>query len=447
MSFAELKAALALTMVFVFRMLGLFMVLPVLALFTENLQGASPSLIGLAIGAYGFSQALLQIPFGWFSDRWGRKPVILLGLTIFLLGSLMAAAATTIQWVIVGRILQGCGAIAGAVSALMADLTRDQHRTKAMAMIGAGIGVAFAIAMVLGPVISNTWGLSGLFISNALMAVAAMMVIIFLVPTPLVKRHDLNSSVDRSSLQHVLANRQLLRHIAGIFTLHFVLMALFVFVPALLDDGFERANHGGIYLLVLGLSFVMIVPIVIISERHRLLKQCYSTSIFVVLTALLFLHQGQLSNQALLAGLFVFFFGFNFLEATLPSLVSKLSPAGTRGTVMGIYSTSQFLGAALGGSLGGLALQHAGITGTLILCAIPTALWWWLSVTMRQPPYVSTMVMALSSQCEDAEAMGDILAGIVGVKEVTILATERTAYLKVDKQRLDLCALRQFGQC
>ena len=447
MSFAELKAALSLTMVFVFRMLGLFMVLPVLALFAESLQGASPGLIGLAIGAYGFSQALLQIPFGWLSDRWGRKPVILLGLTIFLLGSLVAAEATSIEWVIVGRILQGCGAIAGAVSALMADLTRDQHRTKAMAMIGMGIGVAFAIAMVLGPFISNIWGLSGLFFSNALMAVAAMLVIIFLVPTPLVKRRDLNCSVDRSGLRQVFTNRDLLRHIIGIFTLHFVLMALFVFVPALLDEGFERSSHGGIYLLVLGLSFVTIVPVIIFSERQRILKQCYSISILMLLAAFIFLYQGQLSNQTLLVGLFAFFCGFNFLEATLPSLVSKLSPAGTRGTVMGIYSTCQFLGAALGGSLGGLALQHGGIAGTLILCLIPTALWWWLSVTMKHPPYVSTMVMALSSQCEDAEAVGDVLAGIVGVKEVTVLSAERTAYLKVDKQRLDLSALRQFGQC
>ncbi|WP_419833189.1 MFS transporter [Endozoicomonas atrinae] len=447
MSFVELKAAVSLTMVFVFRMLGLFMVLPVLALFAEDLKGASPGLIGIAIGAYGFSQAMLQIPFGWLSDRWGRKPVILLGLFIFLLGSLLAAQATTIEGVIAGRILQGCGAIAGAVTALMADLTRDQHRTKAMAMIGMGIGVAFAIAMVLGPVVSDIWGLSGLFISNALMAVAAMLVIILLVPTPVIKRRDLNCSVDRQGVHQVFTNPELLRHIIGIFALHFVLMALFVFIPELLSKGYERSAHGVIYLAVMGFSFVMIIPLIIFSERQRLLKQCYCFSIVLLFVAFALFYQGVLSSAMLLAGLFIFFFGFNFLEATLPSLVSKLAPAGTRGTVMGVYSTSQFLGAALGGSLGGFAIEYGGIAGAIVLCTIPTALWCWLSVTMKQPPYVSTMVMALNPELGDISSMGERLAGIVGVQEVTVLSAEKTAYLKVDKQALNWSELKQFGQC
>ncbi|KEI70373.1 MFS transporter [Endozoicomonas elysicola] len=447
MSFVELKAAVSLTMVFVFRMLGLFMVLPVLALFAEDLQGASPSLIGVAIGAYGFSQALLQIPFGWLSDRWGRKPVILLGLFIFLLGSLLAAEATTIGGVIAGRILQGCGAIAGAVTALMADLTRDQHRTKAMAMIGMGIGVAFAVAMVLGPLVSHAWGLFGLFISNALMAVAAMLVIIFLVPTPVVKRRDLNCSVDQSGVRQVFANMELLRHIIGIFSLHFVLMALFVFIPELLSKDFDRSAHGGIYLVVMGLSFIMMIPLIIFSERQRLLKQCYCFSIVMLFIAFVLFYQGVLSSAMLLAGLFVFFFGFNFLEATLPSLVSKLAPAGTRGTVMGVYSTSQFLGAALGGSLGGVAMEYGGVIGAVALCTIPTALWCWLSVTMKQPPYVSTMVMALNPDLGDISSIGERLSDIVGVQEVTVLSAEKTAYLKVDKQTLDWSGLKQFGQC
>ncbi|WP_257265301.1 MFS transporter [Endozoicomonas sp. ONNA2] len=447
MSFFELKAAVSLTMVFVFRMLGLFMVLPVLALFAEDLQGASPTLIGVAIGAYGFSQALLQIPFGWFSDRWGRKPVILLGLFIFLLGSLLAAQATTIEGIIAGRILQGCGAIAGAVTALMADLTRDQHRTRAMAMIGMGIGVAFAIAMLLGPVVSDIWGLSGLFFSNALVAVAAMLIILLLVPTPVVKRRDLNCSVDRQGLHQVFTNPQLLRHIVGIFVLHFVLMALFVFIPELLNKDFEHSVHGGIYLAVIGLSFVMMVPLIILSERQRLLKLCYSFSIVTLFVAFALLYQGMASATMLLAGLFVFFFGFNFLEATLPSLVSKLAPVGTRGTVMGGYSTSQFLGGALGGSLGGVALEYGGVPGALMLCTIPTALWCWLSVTMKQPPYVSTIVMALNPEFADANSMGEQLAGIDGVREVTVLSSEKTAYLKVDKQALNWSELKQFGQC
>ena len=447
MSFVELKAVLSLTLVFIFRMLGLFMVLPVLALFAEDLQGASPALIGLAIGAYGFSQALLQIPFGWLSDRWGRKPVILLGLLLFLIGSLVAAHASDMTGIITGRVLQGCGAISGAVTALVADLTRDQHRTKAMAMIGMGIGLAFGLAMVIGPMVSSVWGLSGLFTSNALMAVAAMLVVLFIVPTPVVRRRDLNSSVDRTGFAKVFADRQLIRHVAGIFTLHFVLMALFVFIPDLLSNDYERSVHGPIYLMMFGGSFVLMVPMIIVSEKQRRIKQLYSLSIAFLLLAFYLLYQGQISAHYLLAGLFVFFFGFNFLEATLPSLVSKIAPAGTRGTVMGVYSTSQFLGAALGGSLGGAALEAGGLVGTLLLCAIPTALWWWLSVTMKQPPYVSTMVVALNSTTEDINTVSERLACIAGVQEVTVLPAEKTAYLKVDKQLLDVSTLREFGHC
>ena len=450
MSFVELKSALSLTLVFMFRMLGLFMVLPVLALFAEDLQGASPATIGLAIGAYGFTQALLQIPFGWLSDRFGRKPVIFTGLMIFLAGSLLAAQATSIEGIIAGRILQGAGAIAGAVTALLADLTRDQHRTKAMAMIGMGIGLAFCIAMILGPLISGLWGLSGLFLSNAVMAVAAMLVLFILVPTPVQSRKDLNCSVDAQGFRGVFANDQLLRHIVGISTLHFILMALFVVVPGMIETsaGLAPSQHGWVYLVVMVASLGTIVPVIIYSERHRRLKECYSLAVSLLIIAFFLLYQGRVNHLVLYAGLFVFFAGFNFLEASLPSLVSKLSPAGTRGTAMGVYSTGQFLGAALGGSLGGLAMQHWGIAGVLILCTIPTALWWWLSVTMKQPPYVSSMVMALkSSQEGDAHAMSDQLAVIPGVKEVTVLAEERTVYLKVDKHSLDWSALRRFGEC
>ncbi len=426
------------------------MVLPVLALFAEDLQGATPASIGFAIGAYGITQAILQIPFGWLSDRLGRKPVILAGLLLFLAGSLLASQAESIEGIIAGRILQGAGAIASAVTALLADLTRDQHRTKAMAMIGMGIGLAFCIAMVLGPLVSAVWGLSGLFISNALLAVIAIFIMYWLVPTPVRSRCDLNSTVKKESIKDVLTNSQLLRHITGIFSLHFVLMALFIMVPGLIETsaGLAPEDHGWVYLAVTVISLAMIIPFIIYSERQRRLKQCYSFAVSFLMIAFLLIYQGQISSNMLYAGLFIFFAGFNFLEATLPSLVSKLSPAGTRGTAMGVYSTGQFLGAALGGSLGGLAMQHWGIAGVLMLCTIPTALWWGLSVTMRQPPYVSNMVMALNPfQEHDAHSMSKQLAVIAGVREVTVLAEERTAYLKVDKHSLDWSALKRFGEC
>ena len=456
MSVPEIKAACSLTLVFVFRMLGLFMVLPVLVLYTEDLQGVTPMLAGLAIGAYGFSQALLQVPFGWLSDRMGRKPVIISGLLLFMAGSLVAAYAGTIQWIIIGRILQGCGAIAGAITALMADLTRDQYRTRAMAMVGMGIGASFCLAMIMGPVIGSVWGLSGLFLSNALMSVAAILVVLFLVPSPVVTRKDLNSRVQKQDMYKVLQNPQLMRHFVGVFALHFTLMALFVFVPQVLEQhaGYPRADHGWIYLAIMCLSFIAILPLIIVSEKYQRLKQCYIVAITVIMAAIIALYQGEAYPTHVLPGLLLFFMAFNFLEATLPSLVSKLSKAGTRGTAMGMYSTCQFLGAALGGFTGGWALEHWGITGVLVACIIPTALWWLLSVTMKQPPYVSSIVVALfpydsegKPAVDDARTLGKKLAIIPGVEEVTVLPEERTAYLKVDRRHLDITALQRFGEC
>ncbi len=458
MSGIEFKAATSLTLVFVFRMLGLFMVLPVLVLYARDMPGYTPTMAGLAIGAYGFSQALLQIPFGWLSDRVGRKPIILFGLVLFLTGSLVAARAETMDWIIAGRILQGSGAIAGAITALMADLTREQYRARAMAMIGIGIGTAFCLAMIIGPVVGHWWGLSGLFNSNAVMGLIAILIVLFLVPSPIVARKDLNTVVRVRDIHTILINTQLVRHFFGIFSLHFSLMSLFVFVPEFLTDSAEipLEQHGWLYLIIMMLSFVSIIPLIIYSERSRTLKQCYVTGIIIIMAAISSMGFGDHSPVRVLGGLFLFFVAFNFLEATLPSLVSKLSKAGTRGTSMGIYSTCQFLGAALGGAMGGWALQHWGVKGVMITCAVPTALWLILSITMKQPPYVSSLVMALhpdivpAGQHMDtthARSIGDQLTKVRGVEEVTVLPEEKTAYIKVDKRTLDASALQRFGEC
>lgn len=446
MSLQELKSTLALSLVFVFRMFGLFMVLPVLVLYSEDLQGATPALAGLAIGAYGFSQALLQIPYGWLSDRFGRKPLIVFGMLIFMLGGLVAAQADTIYEIIAGRILQGAGAVSGVVTALLADLTREQYRTRAMAVFGMSIGLSFCIAMLIGPLFASWWGLSGLFLSNAAMAGMGIVLLLLIVPTPVVTRKDLNTRVDQLEIVSVMKNKELLRLMAGIFVLHFVLMALFVFIPQTLEEalGYAREDHGWIYLAALGISFVMIIPVIIYSESKRRLKQCFVASISVLLAAMMAMYQ----TSGLLVGIFLFFAAFNFLEATLPSLVSKLSSAGTRGTSMGVYSTCQFLGAGLGGVLGGVSMQYWGAAGVVLICVIPTALWWLLSVTMKQPPYVSSVVMALDESVSlDARAIGRELAIIPGVEEVTVLDSEKTAYLKVDRKVVDMTALRQYGEC
>ncbi|MET4693021.1 MFS transporter [Endozoicomonas lisbonensis] len=450
MSGQEIKASLSLSLVFMFRMFGLFMVLPVMALYADQLEGATPLLVGLAIGAYGFSQALLQIPFGWLSDRVGRKKVIIAGLLLFVAGSLVAAYAESIQGVILGRVLQGCGAIAGAVTALLADLTREQYRTRSMAIFGMGIGLSFCLAMMLGPAIAASWGLSGLFLSNVWLAGAGILIVLLIVPSAATRRQDLNSFVSKKSVWQVLHNVELLRLMFGIFTLHFIVMGLFVFLPRELEStmNIPRASHGWVYLVGLLGSFLVIIPFIIYSEKQRRLKQCFVAAVTLLLVSMVFMAQAGEHRWLLISGLLVFFAGFNFLEASLPSLASKLSPAGTRGTTMGLYSTCQFAGAALGGVLSGLGYEYLGLNGVLMVCAIPTALWWLLSVTMKHPPYVSSMVMALNpANGQDAGSMSRTLAVIPGVEEVTVLGRERTAYLKVNRRTLDMSALRQYGEC
>ena len=448
MSLQELKSTIFLSLIFSLRMFGLFMVLPVLVLYSEDFQNVTPALSGFAIGAYGFTQAILQIPFGWLSDRVGRKPVIIVGMIIFMFGSLVAAQSDTIYGIIFGRGLQGCGAVAGAVTALLADLTREQYRTRAMSLFGISIGFSFCIAMMIGPLFAEWWGLSGIFNSNAMMAVLGILILLFLIPTPVITRTDLNTTVRKFDIQQIMQHPEIFRLLVGISTLHFTLMALFVYLPKMLENVLDiaRENHGLVYLIALSISFIFIVPVIVFSESKRRLKPCFISAVTLLLIAIAGMWHAN--SFSLLFCMFLFFTTFNFLEATLPSLVSKLSPAGTRGTSMGVYSTSQFFGSALGGALGGLAMQYFGVSGVIIICAIPITFWWLLSVTMKQPPYVINMVIALHSSVNlDAREIGKKLVIIPGVKEVTILDSERTAYLKVDRKIVNMAALRKFGTC
>src|SRR5690554_960033 len=269
MSAAETRAAGGLALVFAFRMLGMFMVLPVLATYGQELAGSTPALIGLAIGAYGLTQAVLQVPFGVISDRIGRMPVIYAGLLIFAAGSAVAAMADSINMVIVGRILQGAGAISAAVMALLSDLTREQHRTKVMAGIGMSIGLSFVEAMVVGPLLTRFFGLSGLFWVTALMALLGIVLVALWVPKPDKSVRHLDAALNREAFGRILNNSQLLRLNLGIFTLHALLMASFMALPlALIEHGeLARESHWWVYLLAMGIGFVAMLPFIIYSEK------------------------------------------------------------------------------------------------------------------------------------------------------------------------------------
>lgn len=439
----ERRTVISLALLYAFRMLGLFMVLPVLTLYGDYYRHASPLLLGIALGAYGFSQALLQIPFGILSDRIGRKPVIAAGLLVFTLGSVLAAQADTVYELILGRLLQGGGAIAGAVMALLADLTAEEHRTRAMATIGGAIGASFSLALVLGPALAAWGGLAAVFWLTAALGVAGLWVLWRLVPRvqrPPRRRRDVGAVP--ALLRQVLADRELLRLNLGIFVLHFVLMALFLAVPVRLeaDLGLARDHHWWVYLPLLIGSFFTMLPLVILAEKRRQMKPVFLSAVALLALAVAFQPWAG-SHWTLLTVLFAFFVAFNLLEATLPSLVSKVAPAGAKGTATSVYASGQFLGAFAGGSLGGAALQWAGPEALSLGAAALVALWWLAALGMRPPRYLASMLIPLQGRA--GESLSEALQGVPGVAEVAVVESEDTVYLKVDKRRLDRDRLAQ----
>ena len=440
----ERRAATGLAGIFAFRMLGLFLILPVFAIHAQDLAGATPLLIGLAIGAYGLTQAILQIPFGMLSDRIGRKPVIFAGLALFAMGSVVAALSTTIEGVIFGRIIQGSGAIAAAVMALAADLTREEVRTRAMAAIGISIGLSFGVAMVLGPALAHWFGLAGIFWFTGLLALGGALILALLVPTPAHSSVHRDAEPVASQFGGVLASADLLRLDYGILTLHMLMTALFLVVPLdLKAAGLPAAQHWWVYLPVLFLSVLAMVPFIIMAERHGRMKPVLLGAVAALGLALLGFYAFHTALPTLVLFLFLFFTAFNLLEASLPSLISRVAPPGAKGTAMGAYSTSQFAGAFLGGLLGGWFHQRFGQDAVLLFCAGAALLWFLVALPMRNPRQVSSQVVRVGARgVEEPETIQRLLLEIPGVEEAVVVAEEGLAYLKVDNRRLDSARLQ-----
>jgi len=444
----ELKAGSSIALIYGIRMLGLFMILPVFSIFAENLSDTTPLLVGLALGIYGLTQGLLQIPFGMLSDKIGRKPVIAGGLIIFAIGSVIAAYADTIYGVIAGRAIQGAGAIAAALMALAADLSREEHRVKIMSMIGINIGVAFAVAMVMGPVINAWVGMKGIFLLTAILAILAILVLFKVVPKANSLSFHCDAQLEPSQLSSIFKNSQLLRLDAGIFVLHAVLMAVFIAIPLMLRDaGLESLQHGWLYAPVFVVSIVLMVPFIILAEAKRRMKQVFVGAVFVLAFSIMVM---MFSNQNLViiaVALGLFFTAFNLLEASLPSLVAKISPADRKGTAMGVYSSSQFLGAFAGGVTGGWAYQQGGSMLLLGVCMAMVLVWFLLAATMKSPRYVSTYLLNIGQiEEKDVSRMVTTLVQIRGVAEASVKASEGVAYLKVDLKALDLDSLLVYSK-
>jgi len=385
MSSDEKRAGVSLAAVFALRMLGLFLILPVFAIYAKELpSGNDVALVGIALGAYGLTQACLQIAYGAASDRFGRKPVIVFGLIVFVIGSFVAAFAGDIYIVIAGRVLQGAGAISAAVTALAADLTREQHLTKVMAMIGSSIGLVFAISMVGAPLLFVSIGMPGIFALTGILALLAIFVVIRVVPAaPAVPRQP-----TWQSFVEVLAHRQLLRLNFGVFALHLMLTAMWVLLPAELisTGGLPVAEHWKVYLPALLLSFVIMVPAIIIAERFSRMKLIFNAAIVLLLLVQFGFGLFSAGLYGLAFWLTLFFVAFNILEATQPSLISRIAPPHAKGAALGVYNTTQALGLFLGGVFGGVLAKYAGPGAVWAGGAALALVWLMLGLSMSIPP-------------------------------------------------------------
>lgn len=438
-------AVFSLSAIMAFRMLGLFMILPVFSLHATKMPGASATLVGVALGVYGLTQAALQMPFGMLSDKMGRKPIIVAGLLLFIIGSIFAALSTNIYGLILGRAMQGAGAIGSTTLAFVADLTRDEDRSRSMAVIGLVIGLSFALAMILGPIINHGFGLSGIFWITAGLGAFGIILLLIVVPAPPqpIMHQDVESSPNR--VTSVINDPQLLRLDLGIFTLHAILTAMFIVIPLLLAHMHQLVNfeQAWLYLGVLAISFATMVPLIIFAEKRHHLKGVMLgaiSTLFFVQLCLLVWHD---IIWVIVVLLIFFFAAFTLLEASLPSLTSKLAPIRSKGTAMGIYSTSQFLGIFIGGSLGGWLYNAFNVAGIFIFCATLCLIWLLFAVTMRTPPYLSTLIIAApSGLADDIDALSLKLRSIPGVAEIAIVPEEDQVYLKVDRKIINEHELR-----
>jgi MFS family permease len=436
----ELRAAGSLAAVFSVRLLGLFMIYPVFAAYAQGLHGATPYLIGEALGIYGLTQGLLQIPFGLLSDRFGRKVMIVLGLVLFAAGSAVAALSTSIGGVIVGRALQGSGAVGSVILALVADLTSEDNRTKAMATVGISIGASFMIAIVAGPILSDFIGVAGIFWLMVALALVGIAITQFAVPNPRLLRVHRDAEAVPSLIGGVLRDPQLLRLDIGIFALHAMLTASFLVVPGLLRATFDAPvdRQWVIYLPVMLVSIVVMLPAIIAAEKYRRMKGVFVGAVVALLASQVLLYFGAGNLVAVVAALIVFFSAFNVMEASLPSLITKMAPPDAKGTALGLYSSLQFLGIFAGGVVGGFAHQRGGDGAVFLTTAAIALVWLVAAATMAQPSYLTTRLISLADGRErDAETLAAKLRQVPGVAEVVVIAEEKLAYLKVDAKSFD----------
>ena len=436
MNSVEKRAILGVGGIFALRMIGLFMIVPVFSVYGDNYAHATPFLIGLAVGIYGLGQAIFQIPMSLAADKFPRKPIIFLGLILFALGGIIAANATDIYEVIIGRALAGSGAVSAVLMALLADVTREEMRTKAMATMGLTIATSIMLAFAFGPLLVGSLGISGLFWLTAGFAVLAMLLLLF-VPTPLrVLKHNLDNKSIGRQLSDVLKIADLNRLHIGIFALHLTMTAIFVILPHQLNEvmGLSVRQQGLVYLPLLFIGFAVALPFIIIAEKKRKMRQVFLGAIALMTAALALLALGSQVGVGIILGLLLYFMGFNLLEATIPSWISKRAPVANKATAMGLNSSSQFFGAFVGGAMGGLLLTQPNLLAWGILAVIMGAALL-LIIPIADPPYLSSTTVTIPKDINIQDWSRQMLA-VDGVDELVVMAKEQVAYLKLDKTQL-----------
>lgn len=374
MTQAWYKTAIYIASLFAFRMLGLFMLIPVFTIYAVKLHHATPYLIGLALGSYGLAQGLLQIPFGMLSDKYGRKPIILIGFGLFAIGSLIGALSTSIYGMIIARTIQGAGAIGSVLIALLSDLVPDERRTHSMAIIGSTIGMSFSLAMILSPYITKYFGLSGIFYLTIILAILGVLILFNFIPNSNIQKIN----QEKLKFKDILINKNLIPLNMGILIQHLVLTSSFFAIPMLLAKQIKAGvitNLWSFYLPVVLLGFLLMIPFIIITERKRKVKPAFISAVLITLITQLILIYKHHDYNYLQTNLIIYFIAFNFLEANLPSLISKVAPSNIRGTAMGVYSSCQFLGIFIGGSLAGIIFKAYSFSGIFTLNSIALIIW------------------------------------------------------------------------
>ncbi len=437
LSSQERRSSFLLSLIFGVRMLGLFMILPVFSLYAEHFEGVTPFLMGLALGMYGFSSGVCQIFLGMLSDVWGRKVVITLALLLFILGSFFCAEASSIHMLILGRFFQGLGASGSSILALLSDLTRPESRTKSMAIVGMMIGLSFMLSMILGPFLSGFIGLAGLFYLTGLLGALGILILWVFVPTPLESVFHSDQQFSFLTLKSALSDLNLWRLNLGVFILHAILIGVFVALPSTLlnETKLTTKSQEIIYLVTLISSFISMVPLILLAEKKSQIKKISLISILGLWVSILCFMLGNRSSTLMSISLWIFFTAFIFLEASLPSWLSKICPLKARGTCFGFYASFQFFGAFFGGAVSGIFLANHSVTSVFIFVGVLALFWLGINATIDPPSNKVTRMLSIPLLSEgNQELLLSVLKGLPGVHEVELGMAEKTAYIRLDKK-------------